>query len=932
MKKLEAKKLTKKFKPATLAPGVYQTDSSTRAYPAVRYLANTGKAELVREQFLGKGKVALVIRVHGASRNPIEGEFEETGHMRPTDEWMKNRTREYRDFKTAWWREVIQNSVDAGATRIELVCKEGPDGNWVVSCSDNGKGMTRDQVQDAQKGFLMFGGTSKTFSSTSTGAFGEAKQMLVLPWIGYRLLTEDKEYVGKGDEWGKRAAPMRKGVMLEVIMPADFHTTPEDAAFVLKRSWIPGITFLLNGKVVATGTSTPTDEKKKLDEIRDQGIIWEFPKRKDEAAEVIVRKNGIWMFSEEFPQSAKHSIIVEVTGPSTRMFTSNRDGFGGLADDLRSRIREMNAEVASEGKIRKKQRKPFEVFYRGTGQFSVGSPLPEREMELKEAMGPALEFDTTGKGTPFKKEDVETAIQMLNAFAKDDLDKLGERISRSRVDEGGSEPEPEETDTLMQIMMGSPDAARVIMGATMLKGQTGMDAAIKQIVWQPSFLGYGDEDLDYKIPSKFTPQKMTPAVLRLLKTWAELCRLILVQTGTSAEYGVGFWFSTDADAGYMYRKGQHWLMIDPHKDKSERKEIYNPANAEDLALMWAMAVHEVAHMIVQIRWGYTPDDSRPAKPAGHGSDLANTLTSLQSKLATSWPAVKKIASSIKLRGQIHQGPKAAHKPSLMEGRKSDMAGAENVAKKISNFVTLFHHNVIKEEVLDSEVTAVAYNDMLATLTRGTTVKRRNLASLRNSYPYLKWLYINDRVYDHPVYLSIRTAAYSDNKYVVKIAFNCEDVMTSECESLRSQVRDANAWIQDRPEKYPAIQDLMVFSEFESEWEEMKPEPESNPSRAHEQVPWTPGPSINPADQFRVGDLEVRKDPKMEGRAGGFGVWHLLLNEWLISGKTKKVSEDIANYFGQGDGELLLLAAIGGHKESLQQISDMIATKQVPQRN
>lgn len=84
------------------------------------------------------------------------------------------------------------------------------------------------------------------------------------------------------------------------------------------------------------------------------------------------------------------------------------------------------------------------------------------------------------------------------------------------------------------------------------------------------------------------------------------------------------------------------------------------------------------------------------------------------------------------------------------------------------------------------------------------------------------------------------------------------------------------------------------------------------------------------DPYRVGILEVRKTERSSpGKA--FGVWILPLNKWVWSGLKKDYAEDVAHYFGQGDGHELLLAAIGGHQETGLQIVEMIHENKVPAR-
>lgn len=84
------------------------------------------------------------------------------------------------------------------------------------------------------------------------------------------------------------------------------------------------------------------------------------------------------------------------------------------------------------------------------------------------------------------------------------------------------------------------------------------------------------------------------------------------------------------------------------------------------------------------------------------------------------------------------------------------------------------------------------------------------------------------------------------------------------------------------------------------------------------------------DLYRAGILEVRKaEFPAPGRA--FGVWIIPLKKWAWQGVKKDVAENAVYYFGQGDGQDLLLAAIGGHQETAIQVAEMIQKGQVPPR-
>ena len=487
--------LTEATNPHSLAPGVYRADSRTSAYPALRYLADTGGGEVALERFLPSRHIELTVRI--PDRQPIKqnpaDDPEISGSFSISRAWSESRVRTYRAWRVAWWREAIQNSVDAEATRIDLRCEQTAAG-FVVSCSDDGGGMSPQYIEDKEKGFLAIGGSGKTGGGGSTGGFGAAKEILTLPWIQFKLLSSDKQYMGSGTDWRRSNAPERKGVMLEVLMPADFHTDIEHAEHVLARSWIQGVKFSLNGRAIKALLQTPD---KVLQEVPGQGTIYEGKRTRGQPPELLVRKNGLWMFSEDLPESAKHTIVVELTGSSTKLLTENRDGLSGTADKLRRALDDMRSEMSSEGKVKSKKSAPVMQVFRGTGKLSGGTDAKKRAAELASAAGPIADFKT-GKATTvtLSKASAEQIVALLSQL--------------SGIDMGQSAGEGGMVSAALCNM--DKDLAETLVGSISFASQKGLDAALAQLAWQPDMLLLKDPDFEYHIPKKFTPESITPGL------------------------------------------------------------------------------------------------------------------------------------------------------------------------------------------------------------------------------------------------------------------------------------------------------------------------------------------------------------------------------------------------------------------------------------
>src|SRR5690554_1029095 len=97
----------------------------------------------------------------------------------PDNFFLKEARQEYWNVSGRLIAELTQNSVDAGATRIDFEFSD--DG---YSCQDNGCGMTKEIMIPA---LLTLGGTRK--AERSTGGFGAAKKILLFAHKEFQIRT-----------------------------------------------------------------------------------------------------------------------------------------------------------------------------------------------------------------------------------------------------------------------------------------------------------------------------------------------------------------------------------------------------------------------------------------------------------------------------------------------------------------------------------------------------------------------------------------------------------------------------------------------------------------------------------------------------------------------------------------------------------------------
>jgi|GEM_PF-1740812 len=121
-----------------------------------------------------------------------------------SSEFFINEIRNYSNWEQAFWRELFQNSIDAGASNIDIKIEKV--GSFaLVSFSDNGHGMDKNVLENV---FFNLGTTTKN-SSDTVGGFGRARIILCFAQSDYQIFTKDLYVSGCGsnyeiqDDWSQ---------------------------------------------------------------------------------------------------------------------------------------------------------------------------------------------------------------------------------------------------------------------------------------------------------------------------------------------------------------------------------------------------------------------------------------------------------------------------------------------------------------------------------------------------------------------------------------------------------------------------------------------------------------------------------------------------------------------------------------------------------
>jgi Histidine kinase-, DNA gyrase B-, and HSP90-like ATPase len=553
---------------------------------------------------------------HGLIERTFRDDFAANPEIGFDPEYFDRVFLEYRDWRMKWWRECVQNSVDAKASQIDLAVAQAPDGTWVVSCTDNGKGMDATTVTEK---FLKMGGTGKgDRSASSIGGFGKAKELLAFPWLAWEVWTRDVLVTGSGSHYDVTSAPeYLDGTRLQVVMPADKATSISDAMEFLGRCRIPRVQFYLNGERFRAGGL----RRGKLVEEWAFGDL--YRNKSDHRGVLYVRADGMYMFTADSFPSRYGTLVLELKGDTTKLLMPNREKFQSWENE--SALRHFISELESEGErtLRKKE-KLFTEVWKGTGQITT-------------QQGVSSVLDTVG---PLPATDARGLI--ISKSSASDLAAALERMAAVLQHSEGNLTMSPASGQIVEQIVHEP-----------LKGQSNLEALAQQLVWTPDFM-VENEVPGLNIPPKFKPTGMSGRMVALAQVWAEACRWVFIQLGRSAEYGVGFVFSDNALAVCKQDTNGYWLLLNPLRTVAPLKERQLPAKGmlykssrDDMKSLYARAVHEVTHM-----------DSGFMR---HESSFAAALTENFAKCADGFKVMWKIAQGIKAP-KIEKAPKRKARP------------------------------------------------------------------------------------------------------------------------------------------------------------------------------------------------------------------------------------------------------------------------------
>jgi hypothetical protein len=645
-------------RPDSVKPGIYASGSNTPAYSLLRAMIAAKDADLLGERYAFSDRTpqgwiklttAGVKRAIGRTAQFVPRRVAANPVIGMGAESFVSELQAYDKWQLKWWREVVQNSVDAGARRIDLAAHEQDDGTWIVSATDDGGGMPEEILVTK---FLYLGATTKVGQAGAAGGFGVAKKLILLPWLLWEVITGDVHVVGHGvsyfkaDDHGPEATAFfeqiggrprketRHGTTVRVTMPGDRHTDNVTARAFLEKCYLPRVKFTVNGNPVRANLKA----KEFVEGVPGKADVF-FTKVKDlETYHLLVRSNGLFMF-EEWIEKVEGVLIAEITAPSIQILTSNRDGFRD--SQVKRMIRDLANRIAVDRKSAlRKKRGIIRKKYSGAGKFKAAA----QEAMQAEALASAGNLTPSSKG----KIGAGAFEGILDALRNKEI--VLQRVGRDTLHGGApTQLTPGQDEALNEVLGVNLEASAAIMAGTSFGGVDHVEAAVRQLVWEPDFYVYNNIE-GFRVPKKFFPEDMTPTLYKLAKVWTETCRYVLIQLGCPLPFGVGWIFEEGVGAAYQgstegehyfERSGEHWLLLNPFQDARKRKAVWRPSKAKDLKWLYAAAIHEATHMADGLTY--------------HNESFAAALTRNMATCADGFKHIRKLAGSIKMTGSLSLG-------------------------------------------------------------------------------------------------------------------------------------------------------------------------------------------------------------------------------------------------------------------------------------
>ncbi len=455
-------------------------------------------------------------------------------------QYRANAEKEYESFWMALFRELIQNSNDAGASNIIFWLKND---KQTIEVADDGRGMDLDTILNK---LLVIGGSHK--DEGAVGGLGKAKELLFFSQPRWTITTNNHTIDGIGGEYEVfESSDKYNGTIITLTQPDDVNI--KSAYYSLKkvatRCELKATIYgrLDNHEMVTYPTIYPKGRM-----IRDIDELGKLYHRKSFDGEKIkdkyhmrVQVNGCWMFDRWIGHH--HGAIVldidsRVLHPVEGL-TANRDA-------LKSKYAQSLDTIVSEIIVDKR------------------SALVRREATVT-----LLE----GNGAVYTNLPTESAMErMYDSLMKMNSDEIGQLLD---ADADAFDINVER----LAGMLGENESADTLRRFSHI------------IDYKPDFAIYEDPDNDEWNHGRIQKFMKTQKAATIAKVWTETVKQVLLDNEIETRFVAGFLFSREEEAMLRRTDDTHTLYINPI--------MVPPTGVQNkvqfMHYMRTTAVHEITH-------------------------------------------------------------------------------------------------------------------------------------------------------------------------------------------------------------------------------------------------------------------------------------------------------------------------------------------------
>lgn len=503
---------------------------------------------------------------------------------------FRSATRDYtredytKGVNACFWRELLQNSRDALASRVDITVTS-ENNIYTVVFQDNGKGMSKEVLEN---GMLTYAGSIK--SDGAAGGFGMAKCLLVFAPTSCQIDTGELSVYVQGIDYDYIPSTEKiDGTRFTIVIDnngftVDKQITPtiEGLKFLLERSNMNGMRVTCNGtRIYDTILSTPDEPIRKWEDYKTFAyhLKRETPvKNADGNNVLVVQHRGIWVMDYTLSEEVKGAVWVNIEDDATKVLNASRVGIASYG--LRNAIGSFMNELAQAPKAAVQTKK---FVKRWDGQLN--------KVEKKETA------EKLADDLIFAKQRSNNPEQSVKEWVKEHSYIVANLFK------------PEGTGTIPTAEL---DTDRLILADV---DSYDMTQQLLTLSHSPAFMLVNDREGE--VDRAYLPETMGARQKQILAVWSEMIKQLLLLTRSfGVTYGVGFIFSEDARAEWRKDTSDNtvWFLLNPVDDKGELR--FSLSDSKSRSEMISTVTHEVAHELTEDNY--------------HGDRFASKITDLTS--------------------------------------------------------------------------------------------------------------------------------------------------------------------------------------------------------------------------------------------------------------------------------------------------------------